>query len=107
MKSSCYCSDVLGPRTEAQRCFKCPMRTTTIDTSQGRVDIVASEALGRNEVRVYSGLDQIEATRRKRKPSLRHCEAVLSLATTSAMWFNDAYDWYEALATVMNERAPA
>ncbi len=33
MKSSCHCSDVLGPRTEAQRCFSCQLRTTTIDTS--------------------------------------------------------------------------
>lgn len=47
------------------------------------------------------------ALNRLYKPPLRHCEAVLSLATTSAMWFNDADDWYEALATVMSERAPA
>ena len=83
MKSSCHCSDVLGPRTEAQRCFSCPLRTTTIDPEASKKTIET------------------------RRPSLRHCEAVLSLATTSAMWFNDADDWYEALATVMNERAPA
>lgn len=113
---------------------KCPDEAVTIETSQGTVTIHTDEALGRNEVRAYSfdaamlrlldecnvcgnrlaskdghrpGCPRGEAIRRLYKPSLRHCEAVLSLATTSAMWFNDADSWYEAMATVMSERAPA
>jgi hypothetical protein len=48
-----------------------------------------------------------DALENSEQPSLRHCEAVISLGTHSAMWFNDADEWYEAMNVIMNERAPA
>lgn len=39
--------------------------------------------------------------------TLQHAESVLSLSAKYWMWFADADEWYEALARVMAERAPA
>jgi len=48
MKTNCYCSDVLGPRTERQRCFNCPHRAVTVELAHGTVQVVECDALPEN-----------------------------------------------------------
>jgi len=39
--------------------------------------------------------------------TLMQAHAVIAMSNASTLWFRDADDWYEALALILSERAPA